>query len=255
MAARWSRRNGRHGRYGYGYVTARGARADSIPTGIGYERRKLAEPCLYPPSWHSKAPRYGAFFIFPLAAWGHPAPPSLLHCLPRPAREERATVLEETRMRILIAEDDAVLADGLTRSLRHRVIRSTASRTDSCSGTSRTLHGAVRPPDPGRGLFRGFEILKRLRGRNAELPVLILTASTAWTIASAGYDLGADDYLAKPFQLAELEARVRALTRRSAMRRARPCSSTEALARPGGKDRRDPRPGGLSSRPGRASRS
>ena len=60
----------------------------------------------------------------------------------------------------------------------------------------------------------GLEVLKRLRGRDSRLPVLILTALDGVHDRVRGLDAGADDYLAKPFELAELEARVRALTRR-----------------------------------------
>ena len=58
-------------------------------------------------------------------------------------------------------------------------------------------------------------MLKRLRARNATLPVLILTAMDGTGDRVKGLDLGADDYMTKPFELPELEARVRALTRRS----------------------------------------
>jgi len=57
-------------------------------------------------------------------------------------------------------------------------------------------------------------VLKRLRARNSRVPVLMLTALDSVTDRVRGLDAGADDYLAKPFQLAELEARARALTRR-----------------------------------------
>ena len=59
-------------------------------------------------------------------------------------------------------------------------------------------------------------MLRRLRARNSQMPVLILTALDGTGDRVKGLDLGADDYMAKPFELAELEARVRALTRRSA---------------------------------------
>jgi two-component system OmpR family response regulator len=62
--------------------------------------------------------------------------------------------------------------------------------------------------------LNGFEVLKRLRDRHSKVPVLILTALDAVSDRVRGLDLGADDYLAKPFALTELEARVRALTRR-----------------------------------------
>ena len=62
----------------------------------------------------------------------------------------------------------------------------------------------------------GLEVLQRLRARNSRLPVLILTAGDSVEQRVKGLDLGADDFMAKPFALSELEARVRALTRRGA---------------------------------------
>ncbi len=62
--------------------------------------------------------------------------------------------------------------------------------------------------------MHGLEVLKRLRARGSSLPVLILTAADGVEDRVKGLDLGADDYMAKPFSLAELEARVRALARR-----------------------------------------
>jgi two-component system OmpR family response regulator len=61
----------------------------------------------------------------------------------------------------------------------------------------------------------GLEVLKRLRGRGSVVPVLILTALDGTGDRVRGLDLGADDYMVKPFELPELEARVRALTRRA----------------------------------------
>ena len=63
--------------------------------------------------------------------------------------------------------------------------------------------------------MNGLEVLKRLRGRSRDLPVLILTAQDGVEARVRGLDLGADDYLAKPFALEELKARVRALSRRA----------------------------------------
>jgi two-component system OmpR family response regulator len=62
--------------------------------------------------------------------------------------------------------------------------------------------------------MHGFEVLRKLRGRGSATPVLILTAADSVEQRVKGLDLGADDYMAKPFSLQELEARVRALTRR-----------------------------------------
>jgi two-component system OmpR family response regulator len=62
--------------------------------------------------------------------------------------------------------------------------------------------------------MHGLEVLKRLRARGNSMPVLILTAADSVDERVKGLDYGADDYMAKPFSLQELEARVRALTRR-----------------------------------------
>jgi DNA-binding response OmpR family regulator len=61
----------------------------------------------------------------------------------------------------------------------------------------------------------GFEVLRRLRARKSKTPVLILTARDGLQDRVKGLDLGADDYVVKPFEMAEIEARVRALIRRS----------------------------------------
>jgi two-component system OmpR family response regulator len=118
-------------------------------------------------------------------------------------------------MRILIAEDDAVLADGLTRSLRQSGYSVDGVKDGAAADAALTTgQFDLLILDIGLPKLSGFEILKRLRGRDSKLPVLILTALDGVDDRVRGLDLGADDYLAKPFKLAELEARVRALTRR-----------------------------------------
>lgn len=122
-------------------------------------------------------------------------------------------------MRILIAEDDPVLADGLCRALRRTGYAvdhvKTGSDADSAAGTQQY---DLMILDIGLPKMSGHEVLKRLRARlsgvNAKLPVLILTAMDGIEERVRGLDLGADDYMTKPFELAELEARVRALIRR-----------------------------------------
>ncbi len=69
--------------------------------------------------------------------------------------------------------------------------------------------------DVGLPRLDGFQVLSRLRERGKTLPVLMLTARGEVTDRVHGLNLGADDYLAKPFELSELEARVKALLRRS----------------------------------------
>lgn len=119
-------------------------------------------------------------------------------------------------MRILIAEDDQVLADGLLRSLRSSGAAvdhvSNGSEADVALMTSTEFDLLIL--DLGLPKLHGLEVLKRLRARRSSLPVLILTAADSVEERVAGLDHGADDYMAKPFSLQELEARVRALGRR-----------------------------------------
>jgi two-component system, OmpR family, response regulator len=118
-------------------------------------------------------------------------------------------------MRILIAEDDQVLADGLLRTLRKGgyAVDHVASGTEADAALSDHEFDLVIL-DLGLPKLSGLEVLRKLRGRGSSLPVLILTAADSVEQRVKGLDLGADDYMAKPFALAELEARVRALTRR-----------------------------------------
>lgn len=120
-------------------------------------------------------------------------------------------------MRILIAEDDRVLADGLSRSLRQSGYAVDTVEDGIAADTalsSEPFHLLIL--DLGLPGMEGLEVLRRLRARNSHLPVLILTAADSIEQRVQGLDLGADDYMAKPFSLSELEARVRALSRRGA---------------------------------------
>ena len=119
-------------------------------------------------------------------------------------------------MRILIAEDDQVLADGLLRSLRPSgaVVDHVANGAEADTALVTHNHFDLLILDLGLPRIHGLEVLRRLRSRGDSLPVLILTAADAVEERVKGLDLGADDYMAKPFSLQELEARVRALARR-----------------------------------------
>ena len=119
-------------------------------------------------------------------------------------------------MRILLAEDDPVLADALSRSLR-----SGGYAVDHvCDGSAADTALVAQQYDLlildlGLPRMSGHDVLKRLRARKVPVPVLILTAADSIEQRVRGLDLGADDFMAKPFALSELEARARALVRRS----------------------------------------
>src|SRR2546425_4300389 len=118
-------------------------------------------------------------------------------------------------MRILIAEDDQVLADGLLRSLRsagYAVDQVSTGNEADAALASHEFDLVIR--DLGLPKVHGLEVLRKLRSRGSSVPVLILTAADSVEERVKGLDYGADDYMAKPFSLQELEARVRALTRR-----------------------------------------
>jgi len=119
-------------------------------------------------------------------------------------------------VRILIAEDDKVIADGLSRSLKAGgyAVDCAANGMEADTALLTNTYDLVIL-DLGLPLLPGLEVLKRLRGRHVSVPVLILTAQDGTGDRVRGLDLGADDYMVKPFELAELEARVRALCRRS----------------------------------------
>ncbi len=118
-------------------------------------------------------------------------------------------------MSILLVEDDADLAAGLLEALRKEgfAINHVANGRDA-------LHViAAEPPDIvildlGLPDMDGLTVLRRMRPDHPELPVLLLTARNTVEDKVSGLDSGADDYLPKPFEIAELLARLRALGRR-----------------------------------------
>ena len=116
--------------------------------------------------------------------------------------------------RILIVEDDAVLADGMSSVLRKsgysvHCLTDGVHAHDTLGAESYDL--AIL--DLGLPRMDGLELLRRLRARNNNIPVLIVTARDAVSERVKGLKAGADDYLSKPFDLAEFEARVHALVR------------------------------------------
>ncbi|MCE9612554.1 MAG: response regulator transcription factor [Chthoniobacter sp.] len=119
-------------------------------------------------------------------------------------------------MRILVVEDEPDLLRGLTRSLREEgyAVDTAADGEDGLCKAETVNYDAV-VLDVMLPRLDGWEILRRLRATK-KTPVLLLTARDRSADRVRGLDLGADDYLVKPFDLPELLARLRALIRRSA---------------------------------------
>jgi two-component system, OmpR family, response regulator len=119
-------------------------------------------------------------------------------------------------VRILLVEDDRMLSDAVARALAQaaHVVDVSYNGEEADRALATYDYGLVLL-DIGLPKIDGFEVLKRLRGRRNAVPVLVLTVRESIEDRISGLDLGADDYLAKPFHLSELEARVRALIRRA----------------------------------------
>jgi two-component system response regulator QseB len=130
--------------------------------------------------------------------------------MPRPLENDR------NDMRILLVEDDRALGEGIRTALRPE-----GYTVDWLQDGASALHALNHESfelailDLGLPRLDGLEVLKRLRAAANPVPVLVLTARDATGDRIAGLDAGADDYLVKPFDVAELKARLRALLRRS----------------------------------------
>ena len=119
-------------------------------------------------------------------------------------------------MRLLIVEDDDIVADAITRGLaaaEYSVLRVTSAEAAQAALADEEFAMAVI--DVGLPGADGLTLVRRLRSAGKTMPTLILTARCTLTDKVKALDLGADDFLAKPFEAAELAARCRALMRRS----------------------------------------
>jgi DNA-binding response OmpR family regulator len=116
---------------------------------------------------------------------------------------------------VLLAEDDSAISDPLTRALEREGYE-VIVRRDGPAALNAALSGSVALVllDLGLPDMDGLEVCRQLRAAKSTVPVLVLTARTDEVDFVVGLDAGADDYVAKPFRLAELLARVRALLRR-----------------------------------------
>ena len=119
-------------------------------------------------------------------------------------------------MRILLVEDDTLLGDALQVGLRGAgfVVDWVTDGVAAETALAGEEFAAI-VLDLGLPRLAGLELLRRLRGRGNRTPVVVLTARDAVEDRVRGLDFGADDYVAKPVSLAELAARLRAVTRRA----------------------------------------
>ena len=119
-------------------------------------------------------------------------------------------------MRILLVEDHAELSRWVSKALQDaRLTVECAMNGADADALLHTQEYALVILDLTLPKMDGLEVLKRMRARGSKTPVLVLTARGGLNERVQGLNLGADDYLAKPFELVELEARVKALLRRS----------------------------------------
>jgi len=119
-------------------------------------------------------------------------------------------------MRVLVVEDESALRDGL----KHALNAAGYAVDTADNGVDAETLGNLEPYDAvvlDLGLPRrsGLEVLRAWRARKNPVPVIILTARDAWKEKVAGFQAGCDDYLAKPFHVEELVARLSALLRRA----------------------------------------
>lgn len=120
-------------------------------------------------------------------------------------------------MRVLVVEDERrIAADIRTALQRAGWVADLAADGEDAWFQAETQDYDAIILDLGLPKLDGLTVLKRLRAADVPTPVLILTARDSWREKVEGIDSGADDYLAKPFQMEELLARLRAITRRSA---------------------------------------
>lgn len=120
-------------------------------------------------------------------------------------------------MRVLVVEDDVDLAKQLRAALDeagYAVDVATDGEEGHHLGDTESYDAVVL--DLGLPVMDGLTVLDRWRRAGRQMPVLVLTARDRWSDKVAGIDAGADDYVAKPFRMEEVLARVRALIRRAA---------------------------------------
>jgi DNA-binding response OmpR family regulator len=119
-------------------------------------------------------------------------------------------------MRILVVEDNDLVADAIVRGMAMAGFAvDRAATAEAAAAALAAEHFDLAILDIGLPGADGLSLLRRIRGSGATLPVMILTARDTLAMKVEALDLGADDFLMKPFEQAELAARCRALIRRS----------------------------------------
>jgi two-component system OmpR family response regulator len=119
-------------------------------------------------------------------------------------------------MKLLLAEDDSILADALAASLKASGFDVEVASNGAVAEYLLLRHDFdIGVLDLGLPLIDGLTVLKKVRAAKPELPMMVLTALDGLEQRVAGLNAGADDYLTKPFDFPELEARIRALLRRT----------------------------------------
>ena len=119
-------------------------------------------------------------------------------------------------MRILLIEDDPLIGTAIEQALKDSQYSVDWTKDGHAGLAAATSHDySVILLDLGLPKKDGVEVLKTLRDRHNSIPIIITTARDGVEDRIQGLDLGADDYLIKPFRIAELQARIRAVTRRN----------------------------------------
>ncbi|MGP7984439.1 response regulator transcription factor [Rhodoblastus sp.] len=118
-------------------------------------------------------------------------------------------------MKILVVEDAADIAEQLRRGLTRSgyVVDMARDGVSACFKAETETYAALIL-DIGLPKVDGLTVIRKLREANVSTPILVLSAQSAWTARVEGIDAGADDYMTKPFQIEEVIARLRAITRR-----------------------------------------
>lgn len=191
------------------------ALGDGLATHLKWLRRYLEWPVQVP----ARNQRVGPEERLMLDRADQAATKMMNRSMPLPQAGLGQVSSEGQRMRVLLVEDEVSLALGLQVALR-----SDHYTVDIVHDGSSALHALSQEDfdvlvlDLGLPKMDGLQVLRELRRRNNAIPVLVLTARDATADRIAGLDAGADDYLIKPFEVGELQARLRALFRRRGAR-------------------------------------